>query len=200
LEQQTYIQRNGELYEFLTDEEKDVEQEIKNTDVYSVKQPPSWRISCSVRHQDRKMRYDATGQDFPFTKKLDDRLIGREQELAVHFITPFHEHHEDVSILQANSLGRAELLIVLPPDERLVRDVLMYKKTDKYIRVNQSTAQQDNIRRILSDKGFQNRERMNEIQKRLRELVSKARIFVSGDEIDPTAWRLAHGFTRVLAS
>ena len=33
LEQQTYIQRNGELYEFLTDEEKDVEQEIKNTDV-----------------------------------------------------------------------------------------------------------------------------------------------------------------------
>ena len=33
LEQQTYIQRNGDLYEFLTDEEKDVEQEIKNTEV-----------------------------------------------------------------------------------------------------------------------------------------------------------------------
>ena len=33
LEQQTYIQRNGEMYEFLTDEEKDIEQDIKNTDV-----------------------------------------------------------------------------------------------------------------------------------------------------------------------
>lgn len=33
LEQQTYIQRNGTLYEFLTDEEKDVEDEIKNTEV-----------------------------------------------------------------------------------------------------------------------------------------------------------------------
>ena len=33
LEQQTYIQRNGELYEYLTDEEKDVEAEIKNTGV-----------------------------------------------------------------------------------------------------------------------------------------------------------------------
>jgi energy-coupling factor transporter ATP-binding protein EcfA2 len=33
LEQQTYIQRNGENYEYLTDEEKDVEEEIKNTDV-----------------------------------------------------------------------------------------------------------------------------------------------------------------------
>ncbi|MEJ7592051.1 MAG: BREX system P-loop protein BrxC [Planctomycetaceae bacterium] len=33
LETETYIQRNGELYEFLTDEEKDVEQDIKNTEV-----------------------------------------------------------------------------------------------------------------------------------------------------------------------
>ncbi len=31
LEQQTYIRRNGQLYEFLTDEEKDIEQEIKIT-------------------------------------------------------------------------------------------------------------------------------------------------------------------------
>ncbi len=33
LEQQTYIQRNGDVFEFLTDEEKDVEEEIKNTDI-----------------------------------------------------------------------------------------------------------------------------------------------------------------------
>lgn len=35
LEQQTYIQRNGDLYEYLTDEEKDIEEEIKNTEVES---------------------------------------------------------------------------------------------------------------------------------------------------------------------
>lgn len=33
LEQNTYIQRNGEIYEFLTDEEKDVEQDIKSLDI-----------------------------------------------------------------------------------------------------------------------------------------------------------------------
>ena len=33
LEQQTYIHRNGDVYEYLTDEEKDVEEEIKNTEV-----------------------------------------------------------------------------------------------------------------------------------------------------------------------
>ncbi len=35
LEQQTYIERNGDLYEFLTNEEKDIEQEIKDTSVDS---------------------------------------------------------------------------------------------------------------------------------------------------------------------
>ena len=33
LETESYIQRNGEFYEFLTDEEKDVETEIKNTEI-----------------------------------------------------------------------------------------------------------------------------------------------------------------------
>ena len=33
LENQTLIQRNGDLYEFLTDEEQDVETEIKNTKI-----------------------------------------------------------------------------------------------------------------------------------------------------------------------
>ena len=35
LEQQTYIQRNGNVYEYLTNEEQDIEQEIKNTEVES---------------------------------------------------------------------------------------------------------------------------------------------------------------------
>ena len=33
LEQDTYIQRNGDMYEFLTKEEKDIETEIKNTEI-----------------------------------------------------------------------------------------------------------------------------------------------------------------------
>ena len=33
LEQQTYIMRRGEEYEYLTEEEKDIEQEIKNEQV-----------------------------------------------------------------------------------------------------------------------------------------------------------------------
>ena len=203
LEQQTYIQRNGEEYEFLTDEEKDIEQEIKNTEVDDgdvARTLEDLLFAGIIR--DRKIRYEATGQDFLFSRKLDDRLIGREQELAIHFITPLHEHGDNLSLLQANSLGRLELMIVMPSDDRLVRDLLLYKKTDKYVRQNQSTTQQETVRRILSDKGFQNSTRLTNIRVRAGEQVSKAQIFAMGEEVevsgsDPRA-RVFQGFNELV--
>ncbi len=88
LEQQTYVQRNGEIYEYLTDEEKDVEQEIKNTEVESSDVSAELEklvFDHVIKH--RKIRYDENGQDYPFSRKLDDRLHGREYELAIHVIS-----------------------------------------------------------------------------------------------------------------
>ena len=93
LEQQTYIQRNGEQYEFLTDEEKDVEQEIKNTEVETGEVARSSEDICLRRHHQgpqNPLRGNGPGLSFP--AKLDDRLIGREQELTIHVISPFHEN------------------------------------------------------------------------------------------------------------
>lgn len=204
LEQQTYIQRNGEEYAFLTDEEKDVEQEIKNTDVddSEVAQTLADILFTDVV-RDRKIRYDETGQDFVFTKKLDERLIGREQELTIHFISPFHEHVDNLTVIQANAMGRTELTVVLPPDDRLVRDLTLHKKTEKYIRQNQSTTQLDTVRRILSDKGFQNTTRLSLIRDRTAELVSQATLLVSGDEFETGSSdarsRLILGFAGLVA-
>jgi hypothetical protein len=203
LEQQTYILRNGDVYEFLTDEEKDIEQEIKNTDVDTgdlYKEIENIFFTDVVR--DRKIRYDVTGQDFPFSKKIDDQPIGREQELSVHLITPLNDNVDRFEILQANSLGRTELLVVLPADNRLMSDLYLLKKTEKYIRQNSSTAQTDTVRRILSEKSIQNTDRLGQIKLRLRELVSKSRLFASGSEVevngeDPRS-RVLHGFNELI--
>lgn len=185
LEQQTYVQRNGELYEYLTDEEKDVEQEIKNTEVESSDVAAELEkivFDHVIKH--RKIRYDENGQDYTFSRKLDDRLHGREYELAIHVISPFHENAESESILRMQSMGRDELLILMPADERLVRDILMYKRTEKYIRQNISITQQEAVKRILTDKGFQNRERYAELQQRVQSLMGKAKLFVAGSDIE----------------
>ena len=185
LEHQTYVQRNGEIYEYLTDEEKDVEQDIKNTDVESsdvAAELEKLVFDHVIKH--RKIRYDENGQDYPFSRKLDDRLHGREYELAIHVISPFHENAENESILRMQSMGRDELLVLMPADERLVRDLLLYKRTEKYIRQNISITQQEAVRRILTDKGFQNRERYAELQQRVQSLMGKAKLFLSASDIE----------------
>jgi hypothetical protein len=204
LEQQTYVQRNGELYDYLTDEEKDVEAEIKNTEVESVDVASELeKFIFDNVISSRKIRYDTSGHDYSFSRKLDERLFGREYELTIHVISPFHENVDNQSTLLMHSYGRNELLIVLPPDDRLVRDILMYKRTEKYIRQNSSITQQEAIKRILNDKGFQNRERYADIQQRVQMLMGKAKQFIAGTEIEISSEdaqnRVLRGFRELIA-
>ena len=137
LEQQTYIQRNGEVFEFLTDEEKDVEEEIKNTDIEtSAVEDHLNKIIFDTIIKHKKIRYDENSQDYPFSRKLDDKMFGREYELSIHVITPFNEHADNEQVLTMQSAGRDELLVIMPPDERVMRDLLMHERTNKYIRQN----------------------------------------------------------------
>jgi hypothetical protein len=203
LEQQSYIQRNGEEYEYLTDEEKDIEVEIKNTDVDTVAVSDELgKLVFDTVLKDRKIRYDENGQDYPFSRRLDDRLLGREQELAIHVISPFHEHAGNEEILRAQSMGRDELLVLMPPDDRLMRDLLMYKRTDKYVRQNITTTQQDSIRSILSEKQIQNGNRYRALREMVHELLGQARLVVNGADVevsgsDPRA-RIQAGFHELL--
>lgn len=191
LEQQTYVQRNGDLFEYLTDEEKDVEQDIKNTDVESSDVTAELeKLIFDHVIKDRKIRYDASSsgnqkQDYSFSRKLDDKLLGREHELAIHVISPFHEHAENQEMLRTSSTYNSdELFVIMPADERLMRDVLMYKRTEKYIRQNISITQQDAVKRILADKGFQNRDRYIELQQLVQRLIGKSKLLVAGADIE----------------
>ncbi|MFW6333543.1 MAG: BREX system P-loop protein BrxC, partial [Thermodesulfobacteriota bacterium] len=204
LEQQTYIQRNGDFYEYLTDQEKDVEQEIKNTEVETADVAAELeKIIFDYVIKNKKIRYDENKQDYPYSKKLDDRLYGREYELTIHVITPFYENAGNEFLLQSHTMGRDELLVVLPEDDRLLRDALMYKRTEKYIRQNISVTQEETVKRILNEKSFQNRERYAELQQRIRTLLSTAKLLVAGIPMeikgeDPQA-RIVRGFHELIS-
>ena len=199
LEQQTYVQRVGKIYEYLTNEEQDVEQEIKNTEVdpSDIAEELQKIIFDHVIKQ-RKIRYEKNNQDYPFSRKLDDHLHGREHELTIHVISPFHESDESPESKQAHSMTRDELLVCMPSDERLVRDTLMYMRIEKYVRQNTSNTQREAINRILSHKGHQNQARKTELQQLVRELMGNAKWFVGGKNIAVSTGdaqtRVQHGF------
>jgi hypothetical protein len=184
LEQQTYIQRHGELYEYLTDEEKDVEQEIKGTEVETSEVTSELEKLVFDRViKTRKIRYGDAEQDYPFTPKLDYQLYGRDSELTIHVISPFSENRDNEDLLKLQNMGHDELLVIMPASDLLVRDLLMYKRTEKYVRVNLST-QQEAIKRILNDKQLKNNQRHTELGALVKSLLGQAKLFISGSELD----------------
>ena len=185
LEQNTYIQRNSELFEFLTDEEKDVEQEIKaiEVDTAEVTKELETLIFDGVI-KSRKLKHEASSQDYAFARYLDDRLLSRDYELAINVITPFHEQSGNAEATAMRTMSRDELAIVLNADNRFVSDLMTFKRTDKYVRQARSVTQQASIERIVREKGEQNNSRQRDLTLKARALVGDARLFVRGEEIE----------------
>src|SRR5690606_1512684 len=146
--------------------------EIKNTDVDASEVASELeRIVFDQVIKQRKIRYDENGQDYPFSRRLDERLHGREHELSIHVVSPFHEHADRIDHLSTQSMLRSEVLIIMPPDDRMVRDLLMYKRTEKYVRQNSMTAQQEAVKRIIIDKSHQNNERYSDLKALIQRLL-----------------------------
>ncbi|MDG5767372.1 BREX system P-loop protein BrxC [Balneolales bacterium ANBcel1] len=184
LEQQSYIQRNGEFYEFLTDKEKDVEQEIKNTEIDSTQVTEllnSMLFDGVIR--ETKIQYIGNKQFYEFTRKVDGVLFGREKELTIEIITPNSDRFEDERYFQGQSMGNpTHVLFRLAPHSRLVQDLRLFVKTDKYIKQTQSTSNNDTVKRILMDKSHQNQGRRRELIATLNELLARATVYLNGTE------------------
>lgn len=185
LERETYIQRNGEIYEFLTNEEKDVEAEIKGLELDPselTKALEELAFETILRH--RKIKHLETGYEYAFSRKLDDQLLGREYELAVNIITPMSDDAGAPDAVRMRNMGREELAIILQQDVRFLRDLTLYKQTEKFIRQARSGSPQPGRERIVLEKGDQNQRRAKDLEQRLRSLIALARLFVRGDELD----------------
>ncbi|SUZ32947.1 hypothetical protein ROE7235_02713 [Roseibaca ekhonensis] len=185
LERNTLIQRNGEVYEFLTNEEKDIEAEIKGLDVDPSelsKEMEALAFDTILRH--RKIKHMTTGHEYSFSRKLDDHLLGREYELAINVISPFNDDVAAPEAVRMRNMSREELAVVLQPDVRFIRDLTLFKQTDKFIRQARAGSQQPGRDRIVAEKGDQNSRRYKDLELRLRKLVADARMFVRGDELD----------------
>jgi hypothetical protein len=126
LENQTYIQRTaGDIYEYLTNQEKDVENEIKNTEIEST--APGELIANYIYDEiirDSKVKLDTNNQLYEFGKKIDDNLIGRDKDFYLNFITPLNSNSVTTANISMVSIGKPnDLIIFLPEDKRLIDEL-----------------------------------------------------------------------------
>lgn len=182
LETQTYIQRNGNSYEYLTNEEQAIEAEIKNVDIdASDVSGRLFKILSGDVIKTNKIRYTKNGQDFPFGFKLDDQAHGPQRELAVHFISPEYPYSPEE--IRMHSAGKDELRVILEPDARVLSDLRLLIKTEKYIKRKQSTSISAIEGQILQTKGAQNIEREKELIERVKASMGNSTLVINASEI-----------------
>lgn len=186
LENQTYIQRNGDVYTFLTDDEKDVENEIKSTDIDAgaVIQLFNEILFDSIIG-DNRIRYLGNKQDYEFTKKIDGVPVSREKELTIEILTPNSDRYGQEAFYASHSMGyNTSALFVLPPADRLLQDVRLYLKTEKYYKQNISSNNNPTVARIIIEKQQQNVQRKRQLTTRLNRLLGEATVYMNGAKHD----------------
>lgn len=183
LEQQTYIVRNADEYSYLTSNEKTIEQQIKNTQIddTAVSDELDKLMFGYNDFLKPKIRHEDSDQDFTYTRKVDERGYGKAYELTIQLITPNYQFYDNEMQIKANSMGRAELLILLPADNRFWEDLALYKKTDKYCLQSAMSSISDSNRLVVATKQQQNALRMNAIKRRFAELLGNSKLILRGD-------------------
>lgn len=184
LESQSYLQRSGEVYEFLTDKEKDVEQEIKRVEVSdSVVVKTLHGVVFDDVLRSNKIRFEDNGNDYPFAQKIDDGLIkGRDTDVVVNLVTPEHPNYGSEGILHSRNMGGTELMAILPAKDRLLDQIRSHLKTDLYIRQN-SGSEDESLNAILAVRAKQNSARRQEITRQAEELLRTAPLVVNGQTL-----------------
>lgn len=202
LERETYVQRHGSVYEYLTDEEQDIEEEIKSTDVNS--EEVSGLLVNIIKgdiNRTLSVRHESTGRDFKYELRLDESSYSRAQPLAVHYISSALRQSREVMLTQ--SMGRDELRVLLADDGRMYQDLKLYVQTAKYIRLRSGSEQSETRRHIIEGKVRQNQERRRELVTRVGHSISGAELVISGAPLQVTAsdpqQRVDEGMKRLVA-
>jgi hypothetical protein len=202
LERESYVQRNGNVYEYLTNEEQEIEKEIKAVDIDSSEVSSKlFRYLSSDILKTNKLKYAKNGQDFPFGYKLDDIVQGNQRELTIHFITPETSYSD--SEIAAQSMGRDELRVFLGRDKRLLADVRLLLKTEKYTKQRTNSGATASMQAILQSKQVLNADREKELIERLRQSVGAAQLIINAAEVTSSSQdavgRVTDGFQELVS-
>ena len=192
LEGETLISRNGDLYFFLTNEERDIGRDIKNTKIPSGAEEIELGklLFEDILKDVRKHTYSMTGRDFAFTRLCDDHAVGHKIEgsLEVAFVSPlgdsYGEYSDDGRCILHTGAEQARALIRLPDDANLGKELRIYLQTETYVKTKNTDSLPDTTKRILRDRSADNRDRRGRIVKSLEAMLQGATYFASGNKLE----------------
>lgn len=201
---QTLVQKNGDVYVFLTDEEQEINREINNQNVEmaEVINKVSEQIFEDI-FTDKKYRYPRFNgrYSFPFNQIVDDRPYKANQnhDISLRILTPNSEFGTDEITLRMMSGQGQEVLVVLPNDTVFLDEISSALKIEKYMRLTTSS-QLTKFEQIKEAKRVEMRDRNGNARLFLIEAMKNADIYVNGDKVQNGARDVATKINNALES
>lgn len=188
LERQNLVSRNGDLWFFLTNEERDVSREIKSVDISSaeISRLVSELVFDEVLRGQTKVRHRDTKSDYEFNRLLDGAPWRQaNQQLTLEVLSPIGADYEMMTeakciVRSGEGVGRA--ILRMANDSRVDVEIRTYLQIEKYIgpKADSATAA---LKRILYDRKDENRERRARILTQLSDLMTHGDFYALGQKL-----------------
>jgi len=183
---QVFIQKIGDIFEFLTDVEKDIENEIKEISIEQreiTSELVKWIYDDILRTN--KVRFDFNKQDYTFARKIDDTLVkGKDEELTLNIITPLTSDDYSQERLFGKSIGDRDIIVYLEPNFEFMKDLELFVKTEKFIPQKRNGNLTDTENQLLFNKSSDNYKRRDKLQNDLKDMFSNAKLYFNGGLLD----------------
>lgn len=191
--EQTLIQKNGEVYSFLTNEEQDINREIKNqiVDNGEVLDYAADRIFQEI-YKKPKYRY-SNRYNFQFNQSIDNKKINnREFDIGMRIITPFYvselidssqttfEEGNMHNILKGLSESNNEVVVHLLSDLTVFDEIKEALQIKKYLTKKSADMKVE----LRSRKQEEYNDKIERIKLFLESSIKDATIYVKGDKVD----------------
>jgi len=190
LEQQRLVSRNGDLWFFLTNEERDVAREIGNVEVSSAEKA---RLLCELLFDDilqgsTRIRHRDTKGDYDINRLLDGAPYkNANHELTVEIVSPLGDDWDllsDAKAVLRSSEGNGRALIRLAEGERFDIELTLYRQIEKYIDSPKASNATPSLRTILLNRKDENRERRSRLREQLSSMLLQGDFYALGQRIE----------------
>jgi hypothetical protein len=184
---ETLIQKNGDEYIFLTDEEQEVNREIQHiqVDIGEIVLKIGEEIFNGI-YGEKKFRYNAR-YHFDFNKIIDDRLLSSQKsEIGVKIITPYFDTGVELTDHELKMMSAREnnLIIKLPSDTTVLEEMEDILKIQTYLLRKGGTSSTEVIEEIKIRKSREVAERKERVKTLLVEALKEAEFYVNMQKLD----------------
>ena len=184
LHSQNYISRNGDTYTFLTDEEQDVANDIKNTVVDSnqITQSIAQAVFGEI-YPSKKFRYNEHYTSIPVDQYIDETLVGSSSGgIRLRIITVASDHYRDADQkLMLESQVNNEAILVLSGDTQYYEELEQAKKIEEYRKKKNVSQLPESVQDIIRKKNTEKLAMEKRAKGYLEKAIVDAKVFVHGE-------------------